>query len=301
MNEKSAELAEKFLRHLALERGASEHTIRAYRKDLGAFFGEWDMDPSAVGASEVRAFVASLMGRRLKKSSVSRMLSTLRAFFRFLNREGYVASNPAKLVPSPKAERKLPRFLQVEEAFSLVESPGAKGFGPVRDRAVLELLYSSGLRVSELAALDMDDLNMKEAVVKAKGKGKKERLVPVGSKAVEALRAYLVERLLLKRSAKKPLDKALFVNRSGGRLTERTVRRVVVKYSGVSLGKNVSPHTLRHTFATHLLQSGADLRVIQELLGHSSLSTTQKYTHLDIQHLMDVYDKAHPMAEDEGK
>ncbi len=299
MNERSAELIRKFLRRMEVEKGASAHTIRAYRQGLHAFFNEWDISPEEVTLSEVRAFVASLIGGGMKKVSVLRMLSSLRSFFKYLNREGYLKANPAKLVPSPKAGKKLPRFLEMEEARSLVEAPRETGFQSVRDRAILELLYSSGLRVSELTALDLDDLNLREGMLKAEGKGKKERLVPIGGKAIEAIRVYLLERLLFKRSLKREMGAALFVNRSGARLTERTVRRVVVKYSGLALGKRISPHAVRHTFATHLLQSGADLRVIQELLGHSSLSTTQRYTHLDLAHLMDVYDKFHPMAKDE--
>jgi integrase/recombinase XerC len=303
MHKKSAELIKKFLRHLELERGASAHTLRAYEHDLTIFFTEWDIPPDKVSLSDARAFVAGLIGKGLKKSSVTRMLSSLRAFFKFLNREGYLKANPAKLVSSPKLEKRLPRFLSVDDAFALVEQPETsdsnKAFIPLRDRATLELLYASGLRVSEICALDFDDLNLREEVVKVRGKGKKERLVPVGGKALEALRLYLLERLSLKRSLKREIGEALFTNRTGGRLTERTMRRIVVRYSREALSAPVSPHVLRHTFATHLLQSGADLRVIQELLGHSSLSTTQKYTHLDIVHLMDVYDKAHPLAKEE--
>ncbi|MDA8171515.1 MAG: tyrosine recombinase XerC [Nitrospiraceae bacterium] len=320
MEGKSGALIEEFLKHLELEKGASEHTLRAYRADLELFFGQWSMEPGGVELSDIRAHTALLVNKGLKKSSVGRALSTLRSFFRFLNREGRLDSNPARLLKSPKLEKKLPRFLTVDEAFNLMEAPAKAGFNALRDRAVLELLYSSGLRVGELAALDLDDLNLNEGMVKVKGKGKKERLVPVGSKAVSALRAYILERFLLVRNLKakrhgrfaarpagaKPAggggesENALFINRSGGRLTERSVRRAVVGCVARALpGKKATPHTLRHTFASHLLQAGADLRVIQELLGHASLSTTQKYTHLDITHLMDVYDKAHPLAGDE--
>ena len=301
------DLMEKFLRHLELEKGASEHTLRAYRTDLDLFFEQWGpgglpVEPGAVELSDIRAHAAFLMGKGLKKSSVARALSTLRSFFRFLNREGYLDANPARLVRSPKLEKRLPRFLTVEEAFGLMEVPeragGGSRFGQARDKAVLELLYSSGLRVGELAALDMDDLDLSEGMVKAKGKRKKERLVPVGSKAVSALRKYIAERFAIQRALKgKSPVPALFINRSGGRLTERSLRRSVVACARRALpGKKATPHTLRHTFASHLLQAGADLRVIQELLGHASLSTTQKYTHLDINHLIDVYDKAHPLA-----
>jgi integrase/recombinase XerC len=286
------DLIEEFMRHLVSERGASPHTIRAYRKDLEAFFIFRSSKSSDIDPFEIRGFVAELILRGLQKSTVNRRLATLRSFFRFLQREGYLKSNPARLVNSPKTSRLLPRFLTVDDAFTLVEKPGGIGFAPARDRAMLELLYSSGLRVSELSDLNLEDLNMKEGLIKVRGKGRKERIVPVGSKAVEALRGYLIERSLMKKR-----HQALFLNRSGTRLTDRSVRRTVVKYAReILFGGRIGPHTLRHTFATHLLQGGADLRVIQELLGHSSLSTTQKYTHLDITHLMDVYDKSHPFA-----
>ncbi len=288
------EYIERFLRYLRTERGASEHTIRSYRKDLETFFAHTHAQAEAVDMTDVRGYVAAQINSGLKKSTVSRRLATVRSFFKFLNREGIIKSNPARAVNAPKLPKQLPKFLTVDDAFSLIEKPEGIGFGPVRDRAILELLYSSGLRVSELSGLDAEDINIGEGLVKARGKGKKERLVPVGRKAVDAMKAYLIERVLLKKR-----DKALFLNRSGTRLTDRGVRRIVVKYArAILLDGRIGPHTLRHTFATHLLQGGADLRVIQELLGHSSLSTTQKYTHLDIAHLMDVYDKAHPLAKD---
>jgi integrase/recombinase XerC len=203
-----------------------------------------------------------------------------------------VKTNPAKLVPNPKLPKRLPKFLSVDDVFALVEKPQGIGFIPVRDHAILELLYSSGLRVSELSGINTDDMSLKEALIKIKGKGRKERIVPIGSKALDAVKSYFIERMLLKTK-----EKALFLNRTGTRLSDRGVRRIVVKYArALALHGNIGPHTLRHSFASHLLQGGADLRVIQELLGHSSLSTTQKYTHLNITHLMDVYDKAHPLA-----
>ena len=291
------EYIERFLRHLETERGASEHTVRAYRKDLEAFFEYAGSQPDSVESLEIRGFVAALMKSGLKKSTVGRRLATIRSFFRFLHREGCVKANPARLVNAPKLPKPLPKFLTVDDAFSLVEKPEGIGFLLARDRAILDLLYSSGIRVSELAGLNVDDVNIREGLVKARGKGKKERIAPIGRKALDALRDYMIERALLRKR-----EKALFLNRLGTRLTDRGVRRVVVKYARSALidGK-IGPHTLRHTFATHLLQGGADLRVIQELLGHSSLSTTQKYTHLDIAHLIDVYDKAHPLAKEEEK
>ncbi|MDA8174919.1 MAG: tyrosine recombinase XerC [Nitrospiraceae bacterium] len=311
MHEKSAELIKKFLRYLEVQKGASAHTLRAYEGDLEAFFNLWKIEPKDVTLSEVRAFVASKITKGAKKSSVARELSSIRAFFKFLVRERYLEANPAKLVPLPKQEKKLPSYLTVDEAFGLVESPEGDNFKPVRDRAVLELLYSSGLRVSEVSTLDIDDLNFSEGLVKVRGKGKKERIVPVGGKALAALKLYMNARYKVRAGTRKTKNTPgqrqwntagtpLFINRLGGRLTERAVRRAVVENARKSLlGKKASPHTLRHTFASHLLQSGADLRVIQELLGHSSLSTTQRYTHLDLAHLMEVYDKANPLGEEE--
>jgi integrase/recombinase XerC len=282
-----------FLTYLEVQRGASPHTIRAYRRDIERFMDS--LGDREAELSDVRGFVASEIKRGSKKSTASRRLAALRSFFRFMVREGHLKANPARLVSSPKQPRHLPRFLSVDEAFSLVEQPRGIGLLMARDRAVLELLYSSGLRVGELAGLNVDDINAKEGLAKVRGKGRKERIVPVGDKALEALKAYMVERMLRKKASE-----ALFINKNGTRLSERSIRRVVLKYSRTTgIEGRVGPHTLRHTFATHLLHGGADLRVIQELLGHSSLSTTQKYTHLDITHLMDVYDKAHPLANDD--
>jgi tyrosine recombinase XerC len=291
------EFINKFLRYLEFEKGVSAHTLRAYRKDLDAFSKAVQAEPEKIDVIDVRGFVAGQIKQGLNKTTVSRRLSSIRSFFKFLYREGYIRSNPAKLVSNLKVQKSLPRFLSVDEVFSLVEQPEGIGFIPARDRAIMELLYSSGLRVSELSGLNTDDINTKENLVKARGKGKKERIVPVGSKATDAIKTYLIERILLKSR-----EKALFLNRLGTRLTDRGVRRIVEKYAGkMALNARIGPHVLRHTFASHLLQGGADLRVIQELLGHASLSTTQKYTHLDITHLMDIYDKAHPLAREEGK
>jgi integrase/recombinase XerC len=285
---------EEFLRYLELEKGVSAHTLRAYRKDLTDFIAHVNTEPEKIDMLDVRGFIAEQIRKGLNKTTVSRRLSSVRSFFRFLYREGYMKSNPAKLVSSPRLPKLLPKFLSVDDAFSLVEKPEGIGFAPARDRAILELLYSSGLRVGELAGLNVEDINIREALVKARGKGKKERIVPIGSKALDAIKTYLVERILLKSK-----EKAVFLNRLGTRLTDRGVRRIVVKYArAIAINGSIGPHTLRHSFASHLLQGGADLRVIQELLGHVSLSTTQKYTHLDVAHLMDVYDKAHPMAKD---
>lgn len=283
-----------FIRYLEVEKGVSVHTVRAYKKDLEEFSEYAKTEPGKMDMLDVRGFIADQIKKGLNKITVSRRLSSIRSFFKFLYREGYINSNPAKLVSNPKIPKLLPKFLSVDDIFSLIEKPEGMGFLPARDKAILELLYSSGLRVSELSGLNVDDLNIRESMVKIRGKGRKERIVPVGSKAIDALKSYMIERMLLKSK-----ERALFLNRTRTRLTDRGVRRIVVKYArAVAINGQIGPHTLRHSFASHLLQGGADLRVIQELLGHVSLSTTQKYTHLDITHLMDVYDKAHPLAKE---
>jgi integrase/recombinase XerC len=285
-------LVDAFIRHLEIERGLSAHTLRAYRKDLEIFTASAPADAGAVEMTDVRGFVAGQIRDGLSKTTAGRRLAAVRSFFRFLTREGYLTASPAKLVTTPKAERHLPKFLSVDEVFALVEKPDTMGFLHARDRAVLELLYSSGLRVSEVAGLNVEDVNTREGLIKVRGKGRKERIVPLGSKAVEAIRGYMTEKMLLRKK-----NRTMFLNRRGTPLSERGVRRIVVKYARLAgVRGQIGPHTLRHTFASHLLQAGADLRVIQELLGHASLSTTQKYTHLDIAHLMDIYDKAHPLS-----
>jgi len=293
---------EKFLKYLEIERDVSPHTLRAYERDLKDFSEYCNASPENIEMIDIRGFVSEQMINGKAKTTVSRRLATLRSFFSYLYREGHVKINQAKLVPSPKAPKHLPNFLSVDDVFNLVQSPEGIGLIPVRDRAILELFYSSGLRVSEVAGLNVDDLNIRDGLVKARGKGKKERIVPVGHKACDALKSYVIERTLFKR--KKVVadsEAALFLNRNGGRLTDRQIRRLVIKYArAIGFDGQIGPHTLRHTFATHLLIGGADLRVIQELLGHSSLSTTQKYTHLDIGHLIDVYDKAHPFGDNES-
>jgi integrase/recombinase XerC len=286
---------ENFLRYLEVQRDASAHTLRAYRKDLEEFSAFVKKEPEDIEMIDVRGFVAGQIREGRERSTAGRRLAAIRSFMKYLHKEGYLKANPAKLVSTPKTQKLLPKFLTVDDAFLLVEQPRGIGFVKARDRAILELFYSSGLRVSEVAGLNVEDVNTKEGLVKVRGKGKKERIVPVGSKAVDAIKSYLVEKLLLRRR-----DRAMFLNRRGTRLSDRGIRRIVVKYAKMAgIGGDIGPHTMRHTFASHLLQGGADLRVIQELLGHSSLSTTQKYTHLDIAHLMDIYDKAHPLSDKE--
>ncbi len=291
------EYVREFIRYMELEKSASRHTLRAYRKDLEEFFSFVKTPVKEIDINHIRGFIAHRLNDGKSKSTVSRQLATLRSFFKFLHREGYIDFNPARLIQNPKTERRLPRFLTVDEVFSVVEKPEGFGFLPVRDRAILELIYSAGLRVSEVSGLSIDDVNLREGYVKVRGKRRKERIVPIGSKALEALKRYVIERKLLKKKTE-----AFFINRKGGALSDRSIRKIVVKYAKeAGIGGRIGPHTLRHTFATHLLQGGADLRVIQELLGHSSLSSTQVYTHLDITHLMDIYDNSHPLAKKNNK
>jgi integrase/recombinase XerC len=283
-----------FIHHLSSEKNASPHTCRNYLRDLEQFESFLDgMAVEKVDRLVLRKYL-SYLHRKNRKSSIARKLSTLRSFFKYLVREQIIPSNPAKPVSSPKIDKLLPTALSVDEAFRLMESPlklkGARE-AEARDRALLELLYSSGIRVSELVGLNRNRLDPDLGIVKVMGKGRKERIVPVGAKAVEALTAYLEVR------GQGMGESPLFVNRRGGRLTTRTVARVVKKHARHSaIFRKISPHSLRHTFATHLLDAGADLREIQEMLGHASLSTTQRYTHLTVGKLMEVYDKAHPRS-----
>ena len=296
-----------FAVYLEHTKGYSGHTVRNYESDVRQFLQYLEEKEQAKPVTRadyysVRGFLASRF-KRNKAASLGRKLAALRTFFSFLRLEGVVQDNPAALLATPKREQRLPNFLSVDDAFRLVEAPGADAFLPLRDRAMLELLYGAGLRVSELVALNAPDVHMEVRVVRVWGKGRKERVVPFGKKAWEALQAYTAVRraLLAENGGPGPgtegMEGALFLNRSGRRLTARSVARRVDRHSRMmGLSRHVSPHALRHSFATHLLEAGADLRAIQELLGHASLSTTQKYVHLNLDRLLEVYDKAHPRA-----
>lgn len=285
-----------FLTYLRNERNVSPHTLRGYLSDLeqlSAFLG--DKELSAVDHQTLRRFIAHLMQGEVKKSSIARKLSAIRAFFKYLNREGVLTSNPARLVATPRREKRLPGVLTADDALRLMESPSAKkpadDNAMLRDRAVLETLYSTGIRASELIGMNRDDIDGNDSLIRVRGKGRRERIVPIGSKALDAINAYLT------RSSRIAETAAIFTGPSGKRLTARTVQRILENHrKQLGLRQKASPHTLRHSFATHLLESGADLRAIQELLGHASLSTTQRYTHVNLDSLMEVYDKAHPKA-----
>ena len=290
-----------FARWLLVEKGYSNHTVDGYCRDLAEFAEHAKVEsPDRIDTSMVRSFVYSLASRN-KSTSVARKLSALRTFFRFLLRERVLASNPVLPIAMPRHERYMPAFLTVDEVFALLETPGGTDTFALRDRAILEMLYSTGVRVAELVRLDLTSLDLSEETVLVIGKGNKERMLPVGSPAVEAIRAYLPQRQLLSgnrgRRGRDVEKVALFLNNRGQRLTTRSVERLVSDYAlRAGIINRVTPHALRHSFATHLLEMGADLRVVQELLGHASLSTTQRYTHLDMEHLTRVYDKAHPLA-----
>jgi integrase/recombinase XerC len=301
------DLIERYIHYLQYERNASPHTVRNYRSDLLQFRDFLAQgQPAAkvslksIDALRIRGFLAFLFEQEKKKTSIARKLAAVRAFFKFLSRERELAENPAAVVSTPKLARTLPRIMTEEEMNDFLDRVGQAALSGdpalVRDRAILELLYASGLRVSELTGLDLRNVNFGDGIVLVRGKGDKERIVPFGSKARAAITAYLpVREKVLQEN--KTRETALFLNARGGRLTPRSVDRLLKKHIR-QFGPNVkvSPHSLRHAFASHLLAEGADLRAIQEMLGHKSLATTQKYTQVSIKQLMDVYDKTHPKA-----
>lgn len=281
---------EKFMRYLEIEKNYSKHTILNYRLDLESF--RQFLGDSAVENADyfsLRKYLAVMKEKNLTTRTTARHLSSLRSFFKFLVREGYLKANPALSLLSPKQQKHLPSFLTEEEAVKLIESAVPDDERGSRDRAILETFYSTGIRISELAGLDTQDIDFIAGVLKVMGKGRKERIVPIGEQALFALRKYLAK--------KKKETNALFLNKSKTRITVRGIRNIVKKYIKIaSIRQGVSAHTLRHSFATHLLNRGADLRCVQELLGHANLSTTQIYTHLTTERLKTVYDKAHPRA-----
>ena len=290
----TADAVEAWATHLETERSASAHTLRAYLADVRQFLtvaGAGGIQ--RVGAADVRHWLRALDGT-VDRASIARKLSAVRGFFRFLVSSGRLRRDPTLGVATPKTKKKLPAHLSLDEVDRLLATPGGDAFGGLRDRAILELLYSSGLRVSELTGLDWSEVDGDAETVRVLGKGRKERIVPVGRPALRALDAY--RRAVAERgwaSASGPV----FRNVRGGRLTSRSVARLMERYVAASgTTAKATPHALRHTFATHLLGGGADLRAIQELLGHASLATTQRYTHVDLRRLMDSYDRAHPRA-----
>lgn len=314
-----------FVEALFSEKGYSLHTKRAYQQNLMEFFsflsGETNqsgagekpartISPEEVDALMIRDYLQHLFKKRNKKSSIARKLSALRSFFRYLVKHGVIRENPAELINRPKQDQPVPQFLPVDDMFRMIDSMPRESLQSVRDLAILETLYSTGIRVSEIAGLNLPDLDQKEGVIRVQGKGNKERVVPIGKKALQAIQLYREmvssqgdggetpcpdkgkEEGLKKKPEKNP---PVFLNNRRGRLSARSMERIVAAAALQSgIGAPVSPHVFRHTFATHLLDAGADLRIVQELLGHESLSTTQKYTHVTIDRLMETYDKSHP-------
>ncbi|MCA9258101.1 MAG: tyrosine recombinase XerC [Planctomycetales bacterium] len=291
-----------FLQYLRVERGASDHTLKSYREDLQAaaeYLADEDgvtPDPADVTSVEWRGFLAALHDAGYAKTSIARKLASLRSFYRFGQREGWVKTNPARALRNPRKGRRLPHFLTTDEVGKLLDAPGSASSAALRDRAILETLYSAGLRVSELVGLCDGDLDLEAGVVLVRGKGRRERLAPLGSYAVQAVKKWFQSRRL--HPQEQPGRQApVFTNRFGRRLTTRSVGRMLEKYiQQTGLDQRTSPHTLRHSFATHLLDRGADIRSVQELLGHKSLVTTQIYTHVSASSLREAYEKAHPRA-----
>ena len=304
------ELLAQFFEHLRYERNVSEHTLRNYASDLEQFLDyispadpdggkRRDLDVKELDHITIREWLSSLHSAHKKKTSVARKLAALRTFFQFLVREGVVELNPARLVSTPRLEKKLPVHLSIEDAVRFIETPDLETDLGVRDRAMLELLYATGVRVSELTKLNLADIDFKGKLLRVTGKRRKQRMVPFGEPALHALIRYLsVRNAFLHNAPASERDPfAVFLNYQGTRITPRSVGRMVDKYIHICAGiHNISPHSLRHSFATHLLDSGADLRDIQELLGHARLSTTQIYTHVSMEKLIEVYDRSHPKA-----
>lgn len=302
------QLLARFLKYLEHGRNASVHTLRAYRGDLGGFLrfltamakdgDEREEKLSDINILKVRGYLSLLREQNLSRPTIARKLAALRSFLKYLCRQGVMASNPAVSIRSPRLGRTLPKFLDESEVVKLLNAPDVSGIWGLRDRAILEMLYSTGMRVGEMVALDSSQVDFISEVIVVAGKGKKERLVPVGQVALAVIEQYLKVRKTARRANLDRTDKALFVNRFGTRMSARSVERMLNKYlKQTGLSQKVTPHTLRHSFATHLLNRGADLRSVQELLGHSSLTTTQIYTHVSTRRMKETYDIAHPRAQ----
>lgn len=314
MGKKLAEWIEEYLGHIKYQRNVSAHTLRNYASDLGQFRFFLTHTPQGEPRSEpelgqidnltIREFIGTLYRKNNKKSSVARKLASIRSFMKYLSARHAIEFNPARSVVSPKRESRLPDYLAIDSVINLVESPDTETDLGKRDRAILELLYAAGIRVGELVGLNLGDISLEEGLLRVVGKGSKERIVPFGKSAMETLLDYLQvrqKRIRARARAGKgdrvPANEAVFLNARGGRLTARSVWNIVDRYVGQLAERlKVHPHTLRHTFATHMLNAGADLRTIQELLGHESLSTTQKYTHVSVEQLIRVYESCHPRS-----
>lgn len=302
------EYLNQFFQHLRYERNVSQHTLRNYSSDLEQFRDYLlatgkvkDIPITEIDHLTIREWMASLHSLNKKKTSIARKIASLRTFFQFLVREGVLENNPAKLVATPRVERKLPTHLSMEDAVRFIETPDLNTDLGKRDRAILEFLYATGVRVGELVGLNLKDIDFREKLVRVTGKRKKQRILPFGEPSLQALMHYLGDtRPIYLNNCPRAVrdDQAVFLNYQGTRITTRSVGRMIDKYIKIcaDIHRDISPHSLRHSFATHLLDSGADLRDIQELLGHARLSTTQIYTHISMEKLIEVYDRAHPKA-----
>jgi len=289
---------DQYLNFLEHEKNASPHTISSYRRDLlqlAQYMEERSMKLKGIDNVALRGFLARLHGKKNKKSTIARKLASVRSFLQYCMMKKWLEDNPAKIVSTPKQEHHVPSFLSEEEVAEFLDLPQSSQPLDLRDKAILELLYATGIRVSELVKINLHEVNFEERLIRVMGKGKKERIVPFGRLAEDSLRFYILARSRINKGDVE--ENALFVNYRGERLTPRSVERIVDKYIRVTaIQRKISPHSLRHSFASHLLSRGADLRVIQELLGHESLATTQKYTHLDLKQLLKVYRKSHPRS-----
>lgn len=299
--DKMFDYVKEFLNYLGIEKNYSEYTLINYERDLTDFVvflrqSTGDQDWKRINHLDIRSYLAFLQERGYSRTTIARRITCLRSFFKYLCQKDLVVQNPLKNIQTPRLEKRLPKFLFLEEAEALVEKPKATSLLGCRDRAIIETFYATGIRVGELVTLNLEDLNLSGGFLRVLGKGKKERVVPLGSKAIVALEFYLAKSRpkLLKNIYS---ETALFLNKLGIRISDRSVRRLIEKYGKqLGLDKRVSPHVLRHSFATHLLDGGADLRVVQELLGHADISSTQLYTHITKERLKKVYEKAHPRS-----
>ncbi len=291
-----------FVAYMEVEKNLSKNTVKSYKRDITQFCNflqklNQETKINKVNSLYIKKWIIDLSLSKNSKKTLARKVSSLKSFFKFAQKKDILSNNPTEMIKPPKIESKLPKYLNVDEVFSVIEiNPDPNTYQSVRDTAMLELLYSSGLRVSELTGITINDINFDLEIIKVKGKGNKERIVPVGKKALDAINEYLK----IRKNLKMPVNTShLFLNKYGKPLSPRTVQNLMVKRRlSTGIRTDATPHTLRHTMATHLLESGADLRSIQEMLGHSSLSTTQKYTHLDITKLTNIYEKAHPRAKE---
>lgn len=298
---------EEFINFCREERGYSDHSIVAYSKDLTELANYIDDEKIEDNIKKIdffvlRGFIASLYDRELSKSSIERKISTLKSFFKFLYRKGILSENPARMLKFPKKEKYLPQVFNIDDIFNLLDLPDKKTPMGLRDSLILELMYGTGVRVSELVGLDKTDIDLNGLRILVRGKGKKERIVPIANELADMIRSYYKVMYNIVSEGRTVETDAVIINRLGTRMTDRTIRRIVETYlTKAGLPLDYSPHSFRHTFATHLLEGGADLRSIQELLGHESLSTTQKYTHSELASLLKVYDETHPMAKKDNK